>query len=85
MPRGWGWGLRSHWVALAEQRRPRWYPGSSLEIPDAGLGVHEAPGASAEVIRPSRPRWLGGAEAFSLDYGCKAWIVLDKCLRDPRI
>lgn len=56
-----------------------------MERPDEGLGAHEAPGASAEVIRPSRPRRLGGAEAFSLDYGCKAWIALGKCLRDPRI
>lgn len=70
---------------MAERRRPRWYPGSNLERPDAGLGAHEAPGASAEVIIPSRPRRLGGAEAFSLDYGCKAWIALGKCLRDPRI
>lgn len=43
-----------------------------MEKADAGLGAHEAPGASAEVIRPSRPHRLGGTEAFSLDYGCKA-------------
>lgn len=72
MPRGWGRGLHSHPEALAGHRRPRWYPGSSLERPVVGLGAHEAPGASAEVIRPSRPHRLGGAEAFSLDYGCKA-------------